>query len=1411
MIFASTLIKAQCPQIYNYLGTPTNNPQFINCSGGAYNLNFQASSGFGAYTINWGDGSANTTGSSYIANALITHLYAATINTYVITLNIPSASCTQTALVVNEQPVFAGLSVAGGASLACAPKTLTFNNVSTFVSATTTFTFDFGDGSPLATFSYTNAGQQVSHTYLKNTVNCQTQVILQAKNYCSFGIPANASINPLLVYDVDQAAITPDKVIRCWPDNTFLFTNTTNRNCLVQGNTFQRQEWWDLGNYWGGGNVIINWSPWPPTTPISVTYPSVGTYTAMLRDSNLCGIDTAIISVSIVNPPTAGVVAPTGPLCQNVPLTFTNSSAPGYSYLWNFGTGAGFVNLGNGNQSHTFTGAGTFTVQVAAFVPGGGSACTSTAQVVVTILPAPTASFAATPTVGCNSLSNVTFTNTSLNAVSWNWNFANGNTSTLQNPPPQNYTTTGAYNVSLTVTSSNTCTHKKVVTIIVHPKPVANFSPTTGCVGSAVNFTNSSTVSGTNAITGYLWNFGDGGTASITNPIHTYTAPNTYTVQLIAINAFCKDTVIKNFIANVKPSANFVTTPTIACPPFNVTFTNTTLNGVNYLWNFGVSPTATSNAVNSSFIYSNTTTGIITQTITLIAGTGIGCSDTIKKTISVYPKPIANFTANLAGGCSPLITTFTNTSLGASTYSWSFGDGVTSTSINPIHTYTNTSFNLQTVTITLVSTNSFGCVDSIKKTLQVYPQVFAGFTMLPSQGCSPLSINFPAVSGVVTYTWDWGDGSPITNSVNPVHVFTNTTLVNQTYTVTLMATNAFGCMGTSFGYPIIYPKSIANFSASVTSGCSPLLNTFTNTSIAANSYTWNFGDGTSSTATNTSHTYTNNTLLAQTLTITLITNNITGCKDSLKKTVQVFPKPLFNYTMPTNLGCTPVSINYTATPGVTSYTWNWGDGTPITTTTLAPISHTYVNSTLSNQTYTVKLIAGNIYSCIDSSFGYPQVYYRPIANYTATPNIGCSPVTTNFTNTSVGNTTSIWIFNNGLVSTSSNANSVFTNTTNLAALTYSVKLLVGTANSCYDSIAKPITVFSNPKSAFSVDTPACSPRILTFTNSSVAATSYFWNFGNGATSAVTSPSLQYINNTGFNQSYTVNLISTNINNCKDTLKVPLIIHPKPVFFISALPDSGCTPLKVFFPNINGVQQYNWIYGDGNTASTGSVSNTFINTSAINKTFTVQLIGKDVYTCSDTTTKIIKVFAKPTAAFSADPLTVFVPNQATQCLNLSSNATSYNWTFGDGDNSTDKNPAHTYNKAGEYQIILIATSANGCKDTFNLPSKIIALEETFVQVPNAFTPNTGGSPGSVFGKKDLSNDVFHPQLLGTSKYLLSIYSRWGELLFETKNPDEGWDGYYHGKLCTQDVYIWKITATFIDGKSFNKTGDVLLMR
>lgn len=1415
ILCSARLSVAQCPQIYDYLGNLSSHPYFVSCTGASsYTVNFSSNSNWGPYTINWGDGSPNTVGASYTSPAIINHTYnSATPDTFGITLIIPSLSCTLTGVAVMEKPVNASIQIpVGGVTTACAPKTLSFTNSSTDVSETTQFTWNFGDGSPTVAFSYTNAGQTVYHTYNKGTVNCQTQVTLTAKNYCT-PAPTIANFNPIQIYDIDNAAISASALVKCWPDNVFTFSNTTNRNCVPQGNTFQRQEKWNLGNYWGmGHDSIIGWRPWPPTSPLTVAYPAVGNYTVMLLDSNLCGVDTAIISVTIVNPPTAGVVGPSGPICQGASATFTNTSSTGFIYKWNFGDGGGFITKPFGPQSHTYASPGTYTVDVVAAIAGGGASCTDTAKVVINVLPKPTASFSVSPNKGCNSLTGAVFTDNSTSAATWSWNFGNGNTFVGQNPPPQNYNGVGNFVATLTVTSLNTCSNTFTAPITVYQTPVAAFTPTAGCVQASIPFVDQSTHAAGDPIVGWSWNFGDATpTVTVSNPTHTYTSQNTYTVTLIVSTANCKDTAVQTISINVKPTASFTYAPINGCTPLAVSFTNTSVNATSYSWHFGNSVTSTS--VNPTQTFTNSTSSNKNYTVTLVAITGLGCADSVKHAVTVFPSPISSFTVNSSVGCSPVPATFTNTSSGATSYNWDFGDAGVSTATTAVvtHTYVNNTLLLQTYTVQLVATSANGCKDTSFATVSAYPQPIFNFTMVPNSGCTPLSINFPSVLGAVSYTWNFGDGSPVVNGANPTHVFTNTTTVSQTYTVQLIASNAFSCIDTTYGYPVIYPKPQAAFSSVPASGCSPLIVSYTNTSMAATSYTWDYGDGSPvSTATTSPHTFTNTSTGNQTYTVSLVAGNSFSCYDTAFAYPVVLPKPFAGFTFTPTAGCSPLTVTYNNNSfAATSYTWDYGDGSP-PNNTISPV-HTYTNSTAVNQTYTVQLVAGNASLCYDTAFAYPVVYPKPQMSYTYSPTIGCSPVAVTFTNNTTLATGYAWHFGDGATSTQTNVTHVYTNPSNTSNQTFSATLVGTTVYGCQDSLTMPIDVFYRPKSNFTVDTPSCSPKLLTFTNTSLGANSYHWDFGNGNVSGSTNETQQYVNTTNANQTYTVQLVTISLNNCKDTLNVPIVVHPKPEFTIVAQPDSGCSPLTVTFPVIPGASVYQWNFGDGTLGAGAPTTNTYFNNSQSDKTFTVQLIGKDAYGCADTSTVNIKVFSKPIALFQANPNTVFIPTNPVNCTNLSSGATSYQWDFGDGHTSTETNPSYLYQTPGEFQISLVAINQHGCKDTFELPSKIIAQLESDVQVPNAFTPNPNGGNGGAFNSQDVNNDVFHPVLRGIDKYELDIFSRWGELLFVSKDVNIGWDGYYKGKLCTQDVYVWKIVATTLDGKKINKAGDVLLLR
>lgn len=1242
------LSYAQCPQIYDYLGNLSGNPYFVSCTGSAtYNMNIISNSNWGAYTINWGDGSPNTVAGSYVANSLINHIYSsASPDTFVITITIPSVNCTLTGVAVMEKPVNASIQIPiGGVTTACAPKSLDFINSSTDVSETTEFTWDFGDGSPVQTFNYTNAGQTVSHLYNPGTVNCQTAVTLRAQNYCT-PVPTIANFNPIQIYDIDDASITPSSFIKCWPDNSFTFTNSTNRNCVPQGNTFQRQEKWNFGNYWGlGYDSIVDWRPWPPSTPATIAYPSVGTYSVMLSDSNLCGVDITLISVSIVNPPTAGLIAPAPPLCQGTAVTFTNSSSTGYSYRWNFGDGGGFVSRPFGPQSYTYSNPGTYTVSVVALIPGSGAACTDTDRVVINILPIPTSNFSVTPNKGCNSITNASFADLSTSATAWDWNFGNGNTFSGQIPPTQNYNSVGNYVASLTVTAANTCVHSFTAPITVYQIPTAAFPSTTVCALSIASFTDNSTSAPGDPIISWHWDFGDASptaTTSTQNPSHTYTSSNTYTVQLIVNTANCTDTVNQTIFVNVKPSSNFTFTPNSGCPTLTVNFTNQSVNAISYSWNFSNGNTSTS--VDPIETFTNNSSSAKIYSVSLTAQTAAGCNDLSTQTLTVFPVPTASITAVSPAGCSPVAATFTNSSIGASTYTWSFGDGNGTNSAASVitHTFINSTLLIQTYTTQLIATSVNGCVDTTQVTVTAYPRPIFNFTMIPNSGCSPLSVNFPPVLGAVGYQWDFGDGSPISTSPNPTHTFTNSTITDLTYTVQLIATNAFGCIDTTYGSPTVYAQPEAVFVASPTVGCSPLLVNFTNNSLSANSSLWNFGDGNTSTASFPLHTYTN-------------------------------------------------------------------------------------TSSTSDQTFTCTLVA----------------------------------ITT---------------------------------------------------NGCQDSVSSTITLYPKPNANFTVDTPACAPKTLNFTNTSSGANNYNWDFG-FTTSTSANVSVAYTNTTTADITHTVQLIASSINNCEDTIIAPIVIHPKPVFNIVSSPDSGCTALTVDFECIPAAAEYNWNFGDGNSSQDVNPTKVFYNNQLnITQNYTVQLFAEDAFGCKDTVTKTIKVYPKPVAYFSANPTLVFIPSTVVVFTNQSSaDASSFSWNFGDGLTSTETNPNHYYQQEGAYNPYLIVANVYNCKDTFNLPQTIIATLESEIDVPNAFSPNPNGGNGGTYTNSDTNNDVFHPVIRGVDKYELSIFSRWGELLFVSNDINIGWDGYYKGKLCNQDIYIWKIKATTIDDKKINKNGDLLLLR
>jgi RHS repeat-associated protein len=533
------------------------------------------------------------------------------------------------------------------------------------------------------------------------------------------------------------------------------------------------------------------------------------------------------------------------PITGTAPLTvtFTNTSQPTTTltaYLWKFGDGYTSTIT---NPVHSYL-PGYYTATLTAWNGVYSDTITKTRLITATVK----ADFSANPVSGTAPLT-VTFSNISQPAVgitSYLWKFGDGYTSTITNPV-HSYVP-GYYTATLTATSgalSDTLTRTRLITATVK----ADFSaaPMSGTAPLTVTFANLSQP--TNGMTSYLWKFGDGLTSTITNPVHTY-APGYYTVTLTASAGSWSDTITKTRFITATIKANFSANPVSGAPPLTVTFTNLSQPSsvmTSYLWNFGDGVTSTiTNPVHSYAL------GYYTVTLTAWSGT---LKDIITQTncITAQTQVQANFSANPVTGTAPLTVTFTNSSQpsGAITaYLWKFGDGYTSTITNPIHSYLPGYY-----TVTLTAWNGVYS-NTLTRTRLLTATMQANFSANPVSGTAPLTVTFTNSTqpggGLSTYLWNFGDG--VTSTItNPVRIY-----APGYYTVTLTAWS--GSVKDIITRTRLITASIkAGFTANPVAGNIPLTVTFTNTSQpidGVSTFSWNFGDGVTSTVVQPTHVYT---------------------------------------------------------------------------------------------------------------------------------------------------------------------------------------------------------------------------------------------------------------------------------------------------------------------------------------------------------------------------------------------------------------------------------------------------------------------------------------------------------------------------------------------------------------------------
>ncbi len=1126
----------------------------------------------------------------------------------------------------------------------------------------TEWSWDFGDGNTSLeqspTHTYTEAGL---YTVSLTVTGPGGQDIATCASCIEVLHPA-----PVADFSFDPASGTYDLEVQFTDSSTGPIANWS----------------WDFGD--GSSSTEQN--------PLHV-YSEAGSYSVTLTVEGPGGSDLITCNgcIDVSHPaPTAGFTSSGTQGDYDLLVEFTNTSTgPISEYLWDFGDGS---TSSEPSPTHVYTTAGSYDVSLTVSGPGGTDTVVCPSCIVVTH-PAPVADFEVNLTRGDYPLT-IQFSDLSTGPINiWAWDFGDGSTSNLQNPEHV-YTEAGSYNVTLTVigpggTDSSSCASCITVT---SPAPVASFdvSQTSGDYDLPVTFTSTST----GPVDSYLWDFGDGSSSTEANPTHTYTEAGLYSVLLTVTGPGGANSALCNSCINVThpvPQASFSTSTSGGEYDLPVTFTSTSTGTIDALtWNFGDG--STSSESNPTHTY--TEAGTYTVTLTA-SGPGGDDTEVCSACITVeHPAPVAGFTSSTTSGIYDLPVTFTSTSTGEiSSLAWDFGDGGTSSELNPTHTYTEAG----TYTVTLTASGPGGDdmeVCSACITVE-HPAPVARFNPSVTSGTYDLAVQFAntSIGPIDTYLWDFGDGSTSTEE-SPVHIYTGEGL----FTITLTATGPGGSSTETCSscISVDHPAPVAAFTLSTTSGTYDLLIDFTSSSTGPiDSLLWNFGDGNTSTSQNPSHTY----LSAGTFDVSLTVSGPGGSDQEICSSciVVLDPAPVASFDASTTSGVydLPVSFNNTSSGPVSSYQWSFGDGA---TSSESSPTHVYSEAGI----FTVSLTATgpggtDTYTCASCIVvGSPA----PIAGFSTSSTSGDWDLEVQFTNSSSGPITDYsWNFGDGNTSAEENPMHTYT-----AAGSYLVSLTVsGPGGSDTEICSACITVTDPAPVADFVIAPATGvlDLLVTFTDLSTGPiTSYAWNFGDGGTSTESSPNHVYT----IAGAYTVSLTVTGPggSDTRTCIECVNIQEPAPVAEFFATPVGGIYDLSIGFTDLSTgvITDWLWEFGDGATSTEQNPTHAYALSGSYDVTLTVTGPGgsdsKICLGCAEVQSPPPIASFEISATSGEFPLTVeFTDTTAGE-------ATFWFWNFGDGGNSILQNPTHTFMSAGTYNVSLVVNGPGGT-DNFICPA------------------------------------------------------------------------------------------------------------
>ncbi len=374
-------------------------------------------------------------------------------------------------------------------------------------------------------------------------------------------------------------------------------------------------------------------------------------------------------------------------------------------------------------------------------------------------------------------------------------------------------------------------------------------------------------------------------------------------------------------------------------------------------------------------------------------------------------------------------------------------------------------------------------------------------------------------------------------------------------------------------------------------------------------------------------------------------------------------------------------------------------------------------------------------------------------------------------------------------------------------LYHGMLLINQNSGGCSDTAFIHVRIYPEVHASFAHDYDTCVAGPVIFTDHSTGeggVNQWKWNFGiPGAASSQQNPSYQYL----IPGNHPVRLLASDMNQCSDDTTVIIQWFPvPPVIIIQPSSFLGCVPAEIFFDNlstpIDNTYSIRWYFGDGDSTE-NVISPTHLYD--VEGVFDVRVEITSPLGCYVDADffNLIRVEPKPTAAFTCDPdsdLSNF--NNTVHFIDQSIGAEHWNWQLGPNYTTIEQSPTHTFLDTGSVTVRLIVTHPAGCKDSITKELDIRPVVTW--HMPNAFSPNDDGTNDDFFGKGFLN---------GATNFKMTIWNRWGELVFETTNPNDRWNGEKRnaGGMSPEGVYVYIVTFTGPRGEANEYKGFATVVR